>query len=88
MATQTLIMAESQVKAIVKEAVQETFLVLGVNVQDHNDVVEFQQDMHHVRTVRKRSEAIINKAWLHTVTVVVSAGLASIVMALFGHRVP
>lgn len=87
MALRTITLPEEQVKAIVKEAIQEMLLVLGINTKEHDDVVEFQQDMHFIRASRERRQAMENKAWLQAITMVVNVALASIIIAILGNRV-
>lgn len=77
---------EAQVKVIVKEAVRETFLNMGLNVSDPDDIVKYQKDMHYLRTVRIRKEALETRAWLHFIGMLMSAIGAAVVLTLFQYR--
>jgi len=87
MALRTITLPEEQVKAIVKEAIQEILLVLGINTKEHDDVVEFQQDMHFIRASRERRQAMENKAWTQGVSMIINVALAGIIIAVLGNRV-
>ena len=53
-------MATPSTKTVAEEAaekaVRETFLLLGVNVDDHASVESFREDMSFSRGMRKRAE--------------------------------
>lgn len=83
---EVLVMPEVQIKTIVKEAVQQTFLTLGLDISEPEGMLQFQQDMHYLRSQRARRESLENKAWSHVLTMVLSAVAASVVMFFFGHR--
>lgn len=76
------VLTEPQIKLVVKEAVRETFLQLGLDVSGTDDIVAIQKDMHHLRTQRLRSEAVGLKARLAIVGMIVPAILASIWLAI------
>lgn len=79
---------EPHVKAIVKETVKETFLTLGIDVTDPENLLLYQQDMHYLRTTRVRREALESKFWLHFFGLGLSAIGAAIILAITGHRIP
>lgn len=54
-------MSEEQIKALAKEAareaVRETFYLIGIDVQDRDDLNEWLADRAHMRRLRVASEA-------------------------------
>lgn len=60
-------MTESDTKRIAsaaaKEALQEFFLMIGVNVSSSEAIIELQRDFHHIRSARKTVGCVRNKAW-------------------------
>lgn len=79
-----LTIPETQIKAIVKEAVQQTFLNLGLDVSDPEGIIDFQRDMHYVRSARTRKESLETRAWGHVLTIVLSGIAAAVVMFFIG----
>lgn len=67
-------------KALIKETVRETLLNLGFNIDDPEEMVEHQKDKHFIRAARLRKESLENKAWLHSVGMVVSAIGAAVIL--------
>jgi hypothetical protein len=84
--TPAIIVPEAQIKAIVKEAVQQTFLNLGLDVSDPEGMVDFQRDMHYLRANRLRKENVETKALSHIVTMVLSGIAAAIIMFFVDDR--
>jgi len=65
-------MENEDVKKVVKEAVKETLVSLGI---DACDPMETQQDFHFLRDLRQSTEKIKSKARLVAVGVLVTAAL-------------
>lgn len=68
-------MEKNDVKQVVKEAVKETLISLGM---DACDPMEMQQDMHFLRDLRQTTEKIKSKARLAAVGVLVAALLGAV----------
>lgn len=64
-----------EARALIREAVRETFLMLGVKVDDPTEV---QKDFQHLREWRSTTESIKSKGMLTLVGIAVS-GLAAAV---------
>lgn len=64
-------------RKIIQQTVKDTLLQLGVNVDTPEDVVEWQQDLHHLRRWRKAVNAVESK----TVWVVISTLIAGVLAA-------
>lgn len=64
-----------EARALIREAVRETFLMLGVKV---DDPIEVQKDFQHLREWRSTTESIKSKGMLTLVGIAVS-GLAAAV---------
>lgn len=68
-----------EIRAIVKETVQqtlnETFVRLGVAI---DDPIEVQKDFQHLRDWRVTTDAVKNKAMLASIGLLVSGALAAI----------
>ncbi len=62
-----------EARTIIREAVRETFLMLGVKV---DDPIEVQKDFQHLREWRSTTESIKSKGMLTLVGIAVS-GLAA-----------
>lgn len=75
-------LSEAQMKVIVKETVRETFLSLGLNVADPEDMLNYQKDMHHLRAERVRKEALASNTLKTFITMVMSAGGAALLIGL------
>ena len=63
-------MTRGDVKQVVREAVQETLLTLGV---DADNPLLVQQDMHFIRELRSASETIRSRGLLILVGILVTA---------------
>lgn len=64
-----------EARALIREAVRETFLMLGVRV---DDPIEVQKDFQHLREWRSTTESVKAKGLLALVGIIVS-GLAAAV---------
>lgn len=84
--TNTIVMPEAQIKGIVKEAVEQTFLNLGLDITDPEGMVNFQRDMHHLRSARIRKENLETKALSHIITMVLSGIAAAVIMFFVGDK--
>jgi len=63
---------KTEMRAVVKETVQETLTQLGV---DTNDPIEMQRDFQHLRDWRMAQETIRRKGYLTMVTILVTGFL-------------
>lgn len=72
---------ERVAKLAAKEAVQETFVRLGI---DPNKPFEAQQDMQFLRSVRKSSETIKKQGIVTTVGIMTAGILAALWVTLKG----
>lgn len=68
-----------EARALIREAVRETFLMLGVKV---DDPIEVQKDFQHLREWRSTTESVKAKGMLAVVGVVVSGLAAALWMGL------
>lgn len=68
-----------EARALIREAVRETFLMLGVKV---DDPIEVQKDFQHLREWRSTTESVKAKGMLAIVGVVVSGLAAALWMGL------
>lgn len=64
-----------EARALIREAVRETFLMLGVKV---DDPIEVQKDFQHLREWRSTTDSIKSKGML-TLVGIVASGLAAAV---------
>lgn len=69
-----LVISEKELRALMKETVQETLTSFGI---DTKDPFELQRDFSHLREWRKSSEAIKTKGMLTIITLFIT-GLAGI----------
>lgn len=72
-------MDEKQMRAVVKEAVKETLISLGI---DACNPMEMQQDFHFLRDVRQTAEKVKSKVPLAAVGVLVAALLGAVWLGL------
>lgn len=64
-----------EASALIREAVRETFLMLGVKV---DDPIEVQKDFQHLREWRNTTESIKSKGLLTVMGILVSGMLAAL----------
>jgi hypothetical protein len=64
-----------ELKALMKETVEETFIMLGVKI---DDPIEVQKDFQHLREWRLTTASIKAKAMIAAVGVVTTGALAAI----------
>lgn len=64
-----------EARALIREAVRETFLMLGVKV---DDPIEVQKDFQHLREWRNTTESIKSKGLLTVMCILVSGMLAAL----------
>lgn len=64
-----------------KKAVSETFLALGVNIHDPDDVAAAQLDFRHLRAWRESIDTVKRKGLGAAVTVIVTGVLGWLVLA-------
>ena len=72
-------LTSEEARALIREAVRETFLMLGVKV---DDPIEVQKDFQHLREWRSTTESVKAKGMLAIVGVVVSGLAAALWMGL------
>ncbi len=75
-------MTDAKHKILIREAVQETLLALGLNVSEPDAVLAFQKDMHFLRSERLNKEKTSSGAWQHAVNLVVSGVGAAIILGI------
>lgn len=68
-----------EARLLIREAVRETFLMLGVTV---DDPIEVQKDFNHLREWRNTTESIKSKGLLTMIGVMASGALAAIWLGL------
>lgn len=66
-----------EARALIREAVRETFLMLGVKV---DDPIEVQKDFQHLREWRQTTESIKSKSILTVLGVMVTGACAALVV--------
>ena len=82
-APRSIRLEQSELRALMKATVHETFLGLGV---DAADPIEVQKDFQHLRDWRKTTDAVKTKG-IMTVVGLLVAGLVGLVWVAFGgHR--
>ncbi|MCR4332287.1 MAG: hypothetical protein NUV34_06225 [Sulfuricaulis sp.] len=77
-------MTEQETRAIVREAVRETLISLGIDSDDHTGL---QQDMAFLRSWRESTSAIKRQGLLTAVGVIV-IGFLGLLVASFFQRPP
>lgn len=78
-------MTRADVKEVVREAVTETMLTLGI---DASQPITVQQDMHFIRELRSASEKVRSRGLLALVGILVAAALGALwvgIKASLGH---
>lgn len=68
-----------EARALIREAVRETFLMLGVKV---DDPIEVQKDFQHLREWRSTTDSIKSKGMLTLVGIAVSSLAAAVWLGL------
>ncbi len=68
-----------EARALIREAVRETFLMLGVKV---DDPIEVQKDFQHLREWRSTTDSIKSKGMLTLVGIAVSGLAAALWMGM------
>jgi hypothetical protein len=76
-------LTESELKAVVKDTVHETFVALGV---DAKEPIEMQKDFSHLRYWRETTESAKSRTIMGAVTIVVAGTLGLVWMALTGGK--
>lgn len=66
-----------EARALIREAVRETFLMLGLKV---DDPIEVQKDFQHLREWRSTTETLKRKTLLTMLGIVVSGMIGAMVM--------
>lgn len=74
-------MTRSDVRQVVREAVQETLLTLGV---DAKNPLTVQQDMHFIRELRTASEKVRSRGLLVLVGILVTATMGALWIGIKG----
>lgn len=68
-----------EARTLIREAVRETFLMLGVTV---DDPIEVQKDFNHLREWRNTTESIKSKSMMTVVGIMVTGTLAALWLGL------
>jgi hypothetical protein len=80
-----IVLTHEQVQALVRETVRqtvnETFVRLGVEV---DDPLEMQKDFQHLRDWRETTDSVKKKTMLTAVGIVMTGGIAALVLGLKG----
>lgn len=74
---------------LIHKTVRETLFQIGIIVENNDDVVQFREDMMHLRKWRKAVENIQNKSVTATVGMLVTGFFAALLLAaqaFFGHH--
>ena len=74
-------MTESEMKRVVAEAVQETLVKMGVDI---DDPIEMQKDMSFLREWRNSTAAVKRHGLITAIGVLVVAGLGLVWLAIRG----
>lgn len=69
-------------KNVVREAVQEFLLALGVNVATPEAVIELQKDFHHIRNTRLMSRAVRNEIGSKVISVLTGSAVTGVMGAV------
>lgn len=80
MASTTLENSEHRLKSLMKEAVEETLLLFGIDVSNPESIRAMQQDMHYLRTKREDDARNKHTGKAHLITMFLTALGATIVM--------
>jgi hypothetical protein len=72
--TQLQNLTPDEARALIREAVRETFLMLGVTV---DDPIEVQKDFQHLREWRNTTNSLKSKGLLTAIGIVTSGFLAA-----------
>lgn len=77
--TQLQNLTPDEARALIREAVRETFLMLGVTV---DDPIEVQKDFQHLREWRNTTNSLKSKGLLTAIGIVTSGFLAAAWMGI------
>ena len=77
--TQLQNLTPDEARALIREAVRETFLMLGVTV---DDPIEVQKDFQHLREWRNTTNSLKSKGLLTAIGIVTSGFLAAVWLGL------
>lgn len=72
-------LTESELKNIIKEGVNQSFMKLGV---DSKDPLEMQKDFQHLREWREATHEIQKKGVLTIVAIIIAGGVATLWMGI------
>ena len=71
--------------AAADKAVEKTFLLLGVNLSDTDEIKALKADLHHLRAWRESVNTVKNKAIGTAVTVIVTGALGYLWLVFKGN---
>lgn len=77
------IKSTAEIKAIVKHAVHDTLIALGVDISTPEGVLEHQKDQHYLRSSRLQSEKNKSNIIEKTLNAIVAGALAFLAMGFF-----
>lgn len=75
-------MTDHDTKDLVKEAVREFLLALGVNIHTPEAVIELQKDFHHIRNSRLTARAIRNEVGSKVISVLTGSAVTFVIGAV------
>jgi hypothetical protein len=75
-------MTDHDTKDLVKEAVREFLLALGVNIHTPEAVIELQKDFHHIRNSRLTMGAVRREVGSKVVSVLTGSAVTGMIAAV------
>jgi hypothetical protein len=76
------VVTDHDTKDIVREAVKEFLLALGVDVGSPAAIIELQKDFHHVRNSRLTMGAVRREIGNKTISVLTGSALTALIAAV------
>ena len=71
----TVYLTENEIRAVIAETVNETLTKIGI---EHDDPVEMQKDMAHLRSWRKSVAEVQTKSMITVLTIIIAGTLGAI----------
>lgn len=71
----TIYLTENEIRAVIAETVNETLTKIGI---EHDDPVEMQKDMAHLRAWRKSVSEVKTKSMVTVLTILIAGTLGAI----------
>ena len=76
---QVIQMTRAELKELLKEAMSETFVTMGVNIADP---IEMQKDFQHLRSWRLSVTAVQNKGMLAIILVIITGLMGATLLGI------